>query len=255
MAASETSAVGVLAAAGVNGSGYRSGSSSSRYSNSKSSSSTGKGSTTSSAGGATKQGSGVQPSFAGGRYSGGATSPYSSGLRSPLGIAPVFLGVAALSVFPGIWLYGAYSYPYTHPYTFRNHSATNSSTSNSTAKRDSLDMLVAELMARQDTTGVNQTKPVDCLCAAYAECGCDDNGSTTLLDQLIGDGTYANLNQSLVNVVDVNGTSTIVLNGTLENGTTVSGGTEDANSALGRNAQSSGYLALVMLVGFTVYFV
>jgi len=112
------------------------------------------------------------------------------------------------------------------------------------------------LVLRQDaTTGENQTKPVNCLCAAFAECGCDDSGNTTFLDSLIGDGTYANLNLSVVNVVDVNGTSTIVLNGTLPNGTTTSGGTEDANGAMMLGAQSSGYLALVALVGLTVFFV
>lgn len=178
----------------------------------------------------------------------------------PLGITPLFLGVGALSVFPGLWLYGAYSYPYNHPYTFRNRSATNTTNANTTTtkREESIDIrsyLTALLAGRDDTdTGANQTKPVDCLCAAYAECGCDDNGNTTFLDSLIGDGSYSSLNLSLVNVVDVNGTSTIVLNGTLENGTTTSGGTEDADGAAVR-AKSSGYVALVAVVGFMVYFI
>lgn len=86
------------------------------------------------------------------------------------------------------------------------------------------------VIARQDT-GVNETKPLRCLCAAYQECGCDDNGNTTFLDSLIGDGSYAALNKTLVDVVDMNGISTIVLNGTLPNGTTIAGGTENANGA------------------------
>lgn len=85
------------------------------------------------------------------------------------------------------------------------------------------------------------------------ECGCDDNGNTTFLDSLIGDGSYAALNKSLVNVADINGTSTIVLNGTLPNGTTAAGGTENVNAAglLG----ASGYLVMVALVGCTVLLV
>jgi hypothetical protein len=90
----------------------------------------------------------------------------------------------------------------------------------------------------------------------YAECGCDDNGNTTFLDSLIGDGSYSGLNLSLVNVADVNGTSTIILNGTLPNGTTASGGTEDAFSAGARTViEASGYWVMVALVGMTVYFV
>jgi hypothetical protein len=55
-------------------------------SNRSSNSSRGKGSPSSSLGGATKQGSGVAPRFGGGRYyGGGATTPYASGVRSPLG--------------------------------------------------------------------------------------------------------------------------------------------------------------------------
>lgn len=45
-----------------------------------------------------------------------------------------------------------------------------------------------------------------------------------------------------------------MLNGTLENGTTTSGGTEDADGAAVR-AKSSGYVALVAVVGFMVYFI
>jgi hypothetical protein len=99
---------------------------------------------------------------------------------------------------------------------------------------------------------------VTCLCAAYQECGCDDSGNTTFLDSLIGDGTYSQLNLTLVNVADVNGTSTILLNGTLPNGTTIPGGTEDANHAgagMRGLMQSSGYLVMVALTACTVLLV
>ena len=155
-----------------------------------------------------------------------------------------------LTFYPGHWAYGAYAYPYHNPYTFRNHSATNSTNDD---KRSTRDIWINALVERQDT-GVNETKPVTCLCAADSECGCDDNGNSTFLDSLIGDGSYASLNKSLVDVADINGTSTIVLNGTLPNGTTTSGGTADANGASGM-VEASGWLIMVALVECTVLLV
>jgi hypothetical protein len=88
----------------------------------------------------------------------------------------------------------------------------------------------------------------------YAECGCDDNGNSTFLDSLIGDGSYSNLNLSLVNVADINGSSMIVLNGTLPNGTTAAGGTEDAfsSAAMKTVIEASGFWPMIALVGMTV---
>ncbi|TGO31973.1 hypothetical protein BHYA_0372g00040 [Botrytis hyacinthi] len=232
---------------GSSSSGSSSSGSSGSSSSSSSGSSSGKGgvtSSSSSSGGATKAGSGPAPAYGGGRYyGGGATTPYSSGARSPLGIAPVFLGLGALSIFPGLWLYGAYSYPYHNPYSFRNHSATRNGTNTTSAS--------IETRQDSDTTGVNETKPVTCLCAAYSECGCDDSGNSTFLDQIIGDGSYAALNTSLVNVADVNGTSTILINGTLPNGTTASGGSD---SAAGRTiVEGLGWWIMVATVFATCF--
>jgi len=212
-------------------SGSSSGSSSSG--GSSSGSSRGSGSSSSNTGGRTKTGSGASRGYGGGSYyGGGSATPYRSGLASPLGITPLLLGVGALSIFPGLWLYGAYSYPYTHSYTFHNSSDTNSSNPN----------------------GANETKPVTCLCAQYAECGCDDNTNSTYMDSIIGNGSYDALNKSLVTVADVNGSSTILINGTLPNGTTASGGTSSA--ALGRSMmEASGYWVVVALVGCTVLMV
>ncbi|KAG4034732.1 hypothetical protein MFRU_002g00850 [Monilinia fructicola] len=219
--------------------------SSSGGSGSSSSSSGGRGSTSSSsnAGGATRSGSGPAPAYGGGRYyGGGAATPYSAGTRSPLGIAPIFLGVGVLALLPGLWLFGAYSYPYHNPYSFRNHSATRNSTNDTNTA----------VVTRQDSdTGVNETRPVLCLCAAYSVCGCDDNGNSTFLDQLIGDGSYAALNKTLVNVADVNGTTTIILNGTLPNGTTASGGTD---SAAGRTiSEGMGWWVMIAVVFATCF--
>lgn len=173
--------------------------------------------------------------------------PYAPGARSPLGITPLFFTGAALGVLPGVWLYGVYSYPYHHPYTFHNRTAM----ANNTNQR-------REFWTRQVDQGINQTKPVTCLCAAYEECGCDDSENTTFLDSLIGDGTYSALNQSLVTVADVNSTSTILLNGTLPNGTTVPGSAENANHAgagMRGLVVASGYWVMIVLVGCTVLLV
>jgi hypothetical protein len=119
-------------------------------------------------------------------------------------------------------------------------------------------------MRQADDTGANETKPVTCLCAQYAVCGCDDNSDTSFLDSIIGNGDYSTLNKSLVQVADINGTSTIVLNGTLPNGTTGSGGTEDANGSTSSGSssvsasgllQASGYWVMIALVGFTCFLV
>jgi hypothetical protein len=135
-------------------------------------------------------GSGVRPSYGRGNafYRGGAASPYRSGKPSPLGITPFFLPVAALAFFPGVWLYGAYAYPYNHPYHYIN-----------------------------DTTNNNESLPVLCLCGNNADCGCDDNNNNTYYESLFN-GTQPQ-NGSLVKVTDVNGTQTIAINGTLPDGT------------------------------------
>jgi hypothetical protein len=71
-----------------------------------------------------------------------------------------------------------------------------------------------------------QILPILCLCQQYSVCGCDDNTNSTFLTALLPNGTAAPaLNASLARISDVNGTRTLVLNGTLPNGTTASFGT------------------------------
>ena len=149
-------------------------------------------------------GSVARPSYGGGKYyGGGATSAYRAGGRSPRGLLPVAIGLgAAAIIFPGIWLYGAYNYPYNRPYSFRN----------STRRANDTD---DRLRRRQDDQNV--TLPVTCLCVMYSACGCDENDDPSYLDSIIGDGS--NLNASLVHIGPVNGTETIALNGTLPNAT------------------------------------
>ncbi|OTA64198.1 hypothetical protein K449DRAFT_432731 [Hypoxylon sp. EC38] len=198
-------------------SGGSSGGSSSGSSGSSSGSSSGgrtgsggRGSSSSNTGGSTTTGSGVRPSYGGGTYyGGGARTPYKAGSPSPSGIIPLVVGGAALGYLGFIgasWAYGAYVYPYRYPYIYYN-----------------------------TTIQQNETKPVSCLCDYYETCGCDDNGNQTYFNSIIGDGTYANLNRSLVTVAENETTheSTIYIRGTLPNGTTSAGGTDDPNSAGG----------------------
>lgn len=205
-------------------SGSSSGSSGGAKSGSSGSSSTGgsRGSTSSS--------SSISPSYGGGRYyAGGATSSYRSGGRSPSGILPFALAGAALGIFPGLWLYGAYEYPYNHDYSF--HNSSNSS----------------------QPQGQNETLPVTCLCQMYSACGCDNNSNTTYLDSLVGNGSAADENSTLIHVGDVNGTKTLIINGTLPNGT--NGSTSSTSSVAGRQSllEYSGFWLVGAIVGATVW--
>lgn len=96
---------------------------------------------------------------------------------------------------------------------------------------------------------MNQTKKVQCLCAKNADCGCDDDGNTTFLNNVVGNGSYAALNKSLVNVARVNGSDTIVLNGTLPSGTASS----NSSGAVRTIAEWSGYWVMVATVLFAVW--
>ena len=151
----------------------------------------------------------ARPSYGGGRYyGGGATTPYRAGGRSPgAGIAPYFL--ASALIFPGLFLSGAYLYNYDQPYNYHNRTNTTDS-----------------------ANGSNETLPVTCFCDQYSACGCDDNNNSTYLDTILGDGTPASQNSSLVHVGDVNGTKTIVLNGTLPNGTDTTADSNDASKQM-----------------------
>lgn len=188
----------------------------------------------SASGGATRQGSGPSRSYGGGRYyGGGAVVPYSSGGRSPKGLVPGALIAPALvlAVMPGIWLYSVYPYYYNNPYRFYNASRRN-------------------ITRREEP---NTSLPVLCLCQEFQVCGCDENDDTAYLNDLVGDGNYAALNKSLVTVSNINGTDTLVLNGSLPNGTTAPGGTDDegaaVNLAIGKYA---GYWAMGLVVLYGV---
>ncbi|KAF5967848.1 hypothetical protein FCOIX_11688 [Fusarium coicis] len=57
-----------------------------------------------------------------------------------------------------------------------------------------------------------------CGCSKYEECACEYNNDTAYFDDLIGGGQY-HYYDSIIDLADVNGTITILINGTLPNGT------------------------------------
>lgn len=124
------------------------------------------------------------------------------------------------------WAHGAYRYPHKDEYTFHNV-----------------------------TTNKQETKPVECLCAKDLPCGCEDNKDKKYLDELIGNGSYAALNKTLVDVGDVKGRSTIRINGTLPEGTTAEnvddGDTSDAQAIL----QAAGWWPVITTGLFMAFIV
>lgn len=190
----------------------------------------GRTSSSSNLGGSTRLGSGAPRAYGGGVYGGGAAQPYKAGSKTPKGLiaGAVLAPFLLVGLLPGLWLYSVYPYHYTNPYRFYNQSETNSTNPN----------------------GTNSSLPVTCLCEEYRPCGCDENDDKKYLDDLVGNGSYDALNKSLVNVADVNGTTTLVINGTLPNGTTAPGGQDDAGIALGV-PKYTGYYAMALTV---VYF-
>ncbi|RYP86811.1 hypothetical protein DL769_000656 [Monosporascus sp. CRB-8-3] len=177
-----------------------------------SSSGGGRGSPVSNAGGRTTTGSGPRPAYGrgGAFYAGGARVPYQAGARSPGGIAP-FLVVGGLGFLGGAYVAGGgyYMYPYHNQYYYRNA-----------------------------TTDRNETKPVVCTCREYGVCSCDDNGDDEYFNSIIGDGSYEGLNRSVVEVArnETDDRTYVYINGTLPNGTTADGGTEDPNAGAGLRA-------------------
>lgn len=209
---------------GGGGGGGRGGGSSSGSSSSGSSSSGSSGGGRSSggtSGGRTVTGSGPTPAYGGGRfYGGGASVPYRSGDKSPSGLVPVAL-VAGIGVGATFWIAGSYMYHYPNPYRFYNQSS------------------------RQ-----NETKPIDCGCLPDLVCGCDENNDPQYLSDIVGNGT--NLNATLVSVATVEGVQRIIINGTLPEGTTAAGGSDNAGAGMRVLLQSAGFWPVVAIVSAMV---
>jgi hypothetical protein len=172
--------------------------------------------------------------------------PYQAGSRTPKGLVAgaLIAPIAILAIMPGIWLYSVYPYYYNNPYRFYNRTANRTNTNTNDAR----DLLVL----RQEATGANETLPVVCLCQEFNVCGCDENSDQQYISDLVGDGDYNKLNKSLVTVSTVNGTRTLVLNGSLPNGTTAPGGVDDAAASLAIG-KYSGYWAMGLVVLYGVF--
>ena len=92
----------------------------------------------------------------------------------------------------------------------------------------------------------------------YNPCGCDNNTNTTYLDTLVGNGSAADENSTLIHIGNVNGTKTLVINGTLPNGTN---DTEDTTSTSSSTSgavrqdilEYSGFWLVGAIVGATVW--
>lgn len=86
----------------------------------------------------------------------------------------------------------------------------------------------------------------------YSACGCDNNTNTTYLDTLVGNGSTADENSTLIHIGEVNGTKTLIINGTLPNGT--NGTSTSTSGAAGRNLlEYSGFWLVGAIVGATVW--
>lgn len=200
-------------------------------------------------GGSTRSGSGAPRAYGGGYYGGGAAVPYTAGSRTPRGLvaAPLLLGAGALAIMPGLWLYSVYPYHFGNPVSVLS------------ASRLQLLLMIYQyrFYNRTDTNqtnpnGTNTTLPVTCLCQEYSPCGCDENDNSTYIQDLVGNGSYAALNKSLVTVSDVNGTRNLVLNGTLPNGTTAPGGTDDDDTSAALSLQVSKYAGYWVMASIVV---
>lgn len=210
---------------GGGGGGKSGGSKSSSSKSSKSSSKSSNTKTNSNSGGTSSSGSGPSRNFGNGRYyPGGAAVPYKAGSKTPGGIGAFLLLGGALAFWPGVWLYGAYMYHYDNHYRYYN-----------------------------STSQKNETRDIICGCARFAVCGCNDNNDTSYYNQLIGNGSYDHLNKSIVNVAKVNGTETILINGTLPNGTTAQGEDSAAGDGMRSMVEALGWWPAVAAVMATVF--
>lgn len=186
----------------------------SRSGGSSSSSSSGSRSGGSSSSGGVRT-SGSPRAYGGGQYyRGGAATPFRPGATSR-GVSPVLLGGgAALFLFPAL-AYGAYSYGYPGTYRYYN-----------------------------ETSRTNESHPMNCYCARYStSCGCAPNNNTDYLNSVAN-------NQSVAKLVN----NTLQVDGTLDNGTSISGDTGAASSLQQSLYEMSGFWIVGAGVAYTMWF-
>lgn len=103
-----------------------------------------------------------------------------------------------------------------------------------------------------DTSNQDESRDVICGCAQEAVCGCDDNNNTEYFASLIGNGDYNKLDKDVVNVAEVNGTMTILINGTLPDGTTAASA---AGGSMRHMVEALGFWPAIAAVIATVFLV
>jgi len=83
---------------------------------------------------------------------------------------------------------------------------------------------------------------------AVRECGCDNNTESAYLSSVANNATVSR-------VADVNGTSTLLINGTLENGTTASGGSDSGAGSfrLGVVEKGSGGWLVIAMAAYALW--
>jgi hypothetical protein len=181
-------------------------------------------------GGSRSSGSGSPRSFGhGGFYGGGAAVPYLAGSRTPKGLpaAPLLVYGVLLAIMPGDWLCGVYPYHFNIPYHFYN------STAHTNTDNEDAPWSGTQSFANQENGhGANETLPVICLCQEFSVCSCDENDDPSYIGDLVRNGSYGALNKTLVTVSYVDNKRTLILNGTLSNGTTAPGGTQNTGAIL-----------------------
>lgn len=188
----------------------------------------------SNAGGYSSGGTGPAPRYTGtgGKkfYSGGGSAPYRSGSRTPSGLSAVALPAALMGgVFAGLWLGSLlYMYAWTNPLAWQNPLNARALVLpylNSTAGNATQQVLTVP-------GGGNVTLPVTCLCEENAVCGCDEVHDEQFVAALLQDAASGgDAAGKTVRLSVVNGTLTVVINGTLPNGTTADGGSDYAAGA------------------------
>ncbi|KAI5803448.1 hypothetical protein DFH27DRAFT_610496 [Peziza echinospora] len=190
-------------------------------------------------GGTSKGGSGVAPKFttAGGKkvYPGGGGTPYKSGGKSKSGISPFLLPLAILpALFIGAWAFAVFSYPWSNPLIYNN--------------------LANDLNIPAIYNLTNPiTLPVICLCEEYAVCGCDETHDDAFAKGILLDALADGGNGSVAQIRMYEGKYTLVINGTLPNGTTAASGSGSSSinslSSVTRALQATALSIVVVAFG------
>ena len=140
---------------------------------------------------------------------GGSIVSYRSGQNSPSGIQPSRVTAAgAAAIFPGTWGAGVYVYSYT-------------------LDEDDLDETELDGDFLDD---LDDPVPVRCLCEEFLECSCEEENDEDYLQFLIDDDDVDDLDEEVVAFNTVDGTTTLVINGTMPNATEFLGDDSDDDS-------------------------